>query len=92
MKLSTKMLLGTAILAVAPILITSFLVGGGAVNLSRDSLTQAVQSQLVSLREMRKQQLNDYFRLAGQLAARHGRQRHTGGRLQKPAPVDHSGC
>lgn len=61
MKLSTKMFIGTAALAVAPILITSFLVGGGAVDLSRDSLTQAVQSQLVSLREIRKQQLNDYF-------------------------------
>ena len=61
MKLSTKMLLGTAALAVIPILITSFLVGGGAVQLSRASLTQATESQLVSLREVRKQQVSDYI-------------------------------
>lgn len=61
MKLSTKMLLGTAALAVTPIVITSLLVGGGAVQLSRDSLTQAVQGQLVSLREIRKQQVSEYF-------------------------------
>ncbi len=61
MKLSTKMLLGTALLAITPILVTSLLVGGGAVQLSRDSLTQAVQGQLTSLREVRKQQLTDYF-------------------------------
>ena len=73
MKLSTKMFIGTAALAVAPILITSFLVGGGAVDLSRDSLTQAVQSQMVSLREIRKQQLNDYFgSLASSLRAMAG--------------------
>lgn len=70
MKLSTKMLLGTAILAVAPILITSLLVGGGAVQLSRDSLTQAVQGQLTALREVRKQQMTDYFgKLSGSLRA-----------------------
>ena len=60
MKLSTKMLLGTAALAVIPILITSFLVGGGAVQLSRASLTKATEGQLVSLREVRKQQISDY--------------------------------
>ena len=61
MKLSTKMLLGTAALAVIPILITSFLVGGGAVQLSRASLTQAAEGQLVSLREVRKQQVSDFI-------------------------------
>ena len=61
MKLSTKMLIGTAALAVIPILITSFLVGGGAVQLSRASLTQATQGKLVSLREVRKQQISDYI-------------------------------
>ncbi len=73
MKLSTKMFIGTAVLAVAPILITSLLVGGGAVDLSRDSLTQAVQSQLVSLREIRKQQINEYLgSLARSLSAMAG--------------------
>jgi methyl-accepting chemotaxis protein len=61
MKLSTKMLLGAAVLAVTPIFLTSLLVGGGAIQLSRTSLTQAVQGQLTSLREVRKQQLTDYF-------------------------------
>ena len=61
MKLSTKMLLGAAVLAVVPTLFTSFLVGGGAVQLSKDALTQSVQSQLTSLREVRKQQVTEYF-------------------------------
>jgi methyl-accepting chemotaxis protein len=60
MKLSTKMFLGTTVLAVAPILITSFLVGGGATRLARESLTQAVQGELTAVREVRKQQLTDY--------------------------------
>ncbi len=60
------MFIGTAVLAVAPILITSFLVGGGAVQLSRDSLTKAVQGQLTSLREVRKQQITDYVTGLGQ--------------------------
>ena len=61
MKLSTKMLLGAAALAVIPTLLTSFLVGGGAVQLSKDALTQSVQSQLTALREVRKQQVTEYF-------------------------------
>ena len=61
MKLSTKMLLGAAALAVVPTLLTSLLVGGGAVQLSKDALTQSVQSQLTSLREVRKQQVTEYF-------------------------------
>lgn len=61
MKLSTKMLLGAAALAVIPTLLTSLLVGGGAVQLSKDALTQSVQSQLTSLREVRKQQVTEYF-------------------------------
>ncbi len=70
MKLSTKMLLGTATLVIVPIAITSMLVGGGAVQLARDSLTSAAQSELTSLREVRKQQLSDYFtQLANSLRA-----------------------
>ena len=61
MKLSTKMLLGAAVLAVVPTLLTSFMVGGGAVQLSKEALTQSVQSQLTALREVRKQQVTDYF-------------------------------
>jgi methyl-accepting chemotaxis protein len=60
MKLATKMLLGTALLALAPVVITSYLVGGGAAQLSRESLTDAVTSQLTALREVRKQQVSTY--------------------------------
>lgn len=61
MKLSTKMLIGTAVLAVVPIVATSSLVGGGAIALSRASLTQAAEGQLISLREIRRQQITEYF-------------------------------
>lgn len=60
MKLATKMFLGAAILSVVPVIVTSLLVGGGSVQLARGSLTQAVESQLTSLREVRKQQVSDY--------------------------------
>jgi methyl-accepting chemotaxis protein len=60
MKLATKMFLGAAILSVVPVIVTSLLVGGGSVQLARGSLTQAVESQLTSLREVRKQQVGDY--------------------------------
>lgn len=61
MKLSTKLLWGAAALAVIPTLLTSFMVGGGAVQLSKEALTQSVQSQLTSMREVRKQQVTEYF-------------------------------
>ena len=61
MKLTTKLLLGAATLTIVPILLTSALVGGGAIQLSSAGLTQAAESQLVSLREVRRQQINDYF-------------------------------
>ena len=54
------MLLGAAVLALVPILVTSILIGGGADQLARDSLTHTVQAQLTSLREVRKQQVRDY--------------------------------
>jgi methyl-accepting chemotaxis protein len=60
MKLATKMLLGAATLALVPVLLTSLLVGGASVQLARESLTQAAQDQLTSLREVRKQQVGDY--------------------------------
>lgn len=60
MKLATKMFLGAATLALVPVLLTSLLVGGGSVQLARESLTQAAQAQLTSLREVRKQQVGDY--------------------------------
>ena len=60
MKLATKMFLGAATLALVPVLLTSFLVGGGSVQLARESLTQSEQAKLTSLREVRKQQVGDY--------------------------------
>ena len=60
MKIATKMFLGAIVLSVIPVAVTSFLVGGGSVQLARGSLTQAVEAQLTSLREVRKQQVGDY--------------------------------
>lgn len=53
------------LLATVPVLVTSLLVGGGALQLSNSSLTHAAEAKLTSLREVRKQQLTDYF---GQLS------------------------
>ena len=60
MKLVTKMIIGAAALAAIPVALTALFVGGGSVQLATESLTQATQAQLTSLREVRKQQITDY--------------------------------
>ncbi|MBE0510261.1 MAG: methyl-accepting chemotaxis protein [Chromatiales bacterium] len=62
MKIKSKLLLGAGLLALVPVVITSVVLSSVSVNTSSKALEQQVQSQLISLREAKKDQIEDYFR------------------------------
>jgi methyl-accepting chemotaxis protein len=62
MKIKTKMLLGASMLALVPVLISSFVLSTIAIKNSTDALEHQVSAQLVSLREVKKIQIEDYFK------------------------------
>ena len=59
MNIRQKMLLGAAALTLVPVVITAALLWRGASNLSADTVTSLTQSQLVSLRDTKRQQVTD---------------------------------
>ena len=61
MNIQRKLLLGAGALAFVSIALTSVLIGQGAYTSARDSLTAEVQSKLVSVREEKKAQIEDYL-------------------------------
>ena len=62
MKIKSKLLLGAGLLALIPVAITSLTLSGIAINTSSNTLEAQVESQLVSLRENKKSQIEDYFK------------------------------
>ncbi|MFK5893448.1 MAG: methyl-accepting chemotaxis protein [Pseudomonadota bacterium] len=64
MKIRTKMLLGSAVLAVIPVVITTLLINNIAVSIGEQSLQSKSQSHISSIRDAKKQQIEDYFKLA----------------------------
>jgi methyl-accepting chemotaxis protein len=62
MLLRKKMLLGAALLAVVPVVITGGLVAWIANSIGKASVETQEKAQLTSLRDSRKQQIEDYFR------------------------------
>lgn len=63
MKIRTKMLLGSAVLSVIPVVITAYLINGVAVQIGEQALQQRAQSHISSIRDAKKQQVEDYFQL-----------------------------
>lgn len=61
MKIKGKMLLGSSLLALVPVLLTSIILSTVSVDYSSNALEAQVQSQLVSLRETKKDQIEGYF-------------------------------
>ncbi len=61
MKLRQKMFIGSAFLAVIPVLITALVTSQIASTLGEDALTQSAQSHITSLRDAKKAQVEDYF-------------------------------
>ncbi len=63
MKIRTKMLLGSAVLSVIPVVITAYLINGVAVQIAEQALQQKAQSHISSIRDAKKQQVEAYFQL-----------------------------
>ncbi len=61
MRLKVKISLGAALLAAIPVLAASLIIGNVASQMSRDALQQANRERLISLRDIRKAQLENYF-------------------------------
>lgn len=68
MKLRHKILLGASLLAVLPVLVTGGLVSFLSTELAQRSLVEQSREQLTTIRELKGQQIGDYFRrVRGQL-------------------------
>jgi methyl-accepting chemotaxis protein len=63
MKLRQKMFIGSAFLAVIPVLITAFFTTREASDIGQQALTQAAQSHIISIRDTKKAQVEEFFRL-----------------------------
>lgn len=66
MTLRKKMLLGSALLAVVPVLVTGGLVAGIANYIGKASVEEQAREQLISIRDSKKQQIETYFRILEQ--------------------------
>lgn len=63
MKIRTKMLIGSAVLSLVPVLITAYLVNDIAVSIAQQGLQKQAWSHITSIRDSKKQQVEDYFKL-----------------------------
>jgi len=63
MKIRSKMLIGSAVLSVLPVLITAYLVNNIAASIAQQGLQSQAQSHITSIRDSKKQQIEDYFKL-----------------------------
>ena len=59
MNIRKKILLGAAVLTLIPVALTSLLIWQGASTLAAETVDSQVRSQLVSLRDTKRQQIND---------------------------------
>ncbi len=63
MKIKQKMLLGSALLAAIPVAITAYLISGIAGSIGEQALQTTVRGHISSIRDSKKQQIEDYFAL-----------------------------
>jgi methyl-accepting chemotaxis protein len=61
MKIKIKMLIGGAVLASVPVLISSFFIGSGAISAGKVSLEQDAKDSLVAIRDITATQVESYF-------------------------------
>ena len=61
MKLRQKMFIGSAFLAVIPVLITALFTSQIASTLGQQALTESAKSHITSVRDAKKAQVEDYF-------------------------------
>lgn len=61
LKLKQKMFIGSAILALLPVMITAYFTSQIAGDLGQQALTESAQSHITSIRDTKKQQIEGYF-------------------------------
>ena len=61
MNIKNKLILGSSLLAAIPVIVAGFFIQSVATSTSSDALEKETRNQLVSLREMKKTQVEDYF-------------------------------
>jgi methyl-accepting chemotaxis protein len=61
LKLKQKMFVGSAILALLPVMITAYFTSQIAGSLGQQALTESAQSHITSIRDTKKQQIEGYF-------------------------------
>jgi methyl-accepting chemotaxis protein len=63
MQLKYKMSMGAALIAVLPVVITAYLLVSRAGEIGDSALQSKVRSHIISIRDSKKQQVEDYFKL-----------------------------
>ena len=61
MNIKNKLILGSSLLAAVPVILAGIFIGSEATSTARDALEEQIDNQLVSLREIKKTQIEDYF-------------------------------
>lgn len=61
MNIKNKLILGSSLLAAVPVILAGLFIGLVATNTAKDALEKQIDNQLVSLREIKKTQVENYF-------------------------------
>lgn len=61
MNVKQKIMLGSALLTAIPVILSSLVLNNVATDRARTTLETQIDNQLVSIREIKKTQINDYF-------------------------------
>jgi len=61
MNIKNKLILGSSLLAAVPVILASLFIESVATNTAKDALEKQIDNQLVSLREIKKTQVENYF-------------------------------
>jgi len=62
MKIKTKLLLGTSLLAIVPVFISALFIGYGSITSSQKALSLQVENQLISIRDATANNIENYFK------------------------------
>jgi len=63
MKIKTKLILGTSLLAIVPVFISAILIGYGSITSSQKALSLQVENQLISIRDATANNIENYFKI-----------------------------
>jgi len=62
MKIKTKLILGTSLLAIVPVFISAIFIGYGSITSSQKALSSQVENQLISIRDATANNIENYFK------------------------------